>query len=66
MSNRCIKGGMVMDEDIIMAMIGNLTQEVADIKSVVDSIDSNVSPVYFMDTQLNRIIELLEEIANKE
>ncbi|MGN9164950.1 hypothetical protein ACTNDY_06635 [Tissierellaceae bacterium HCP3S3_D8] len=54
-----------MDEDILMAMLGNITQELSDLKTDVNSIGSNVSCVYHMDDQLNRIIELLEQIANK-
>ena len=62
MSNKILKGGIYMDSDILMAMLGNITQELSNIKSELGSIDSNVSDNYYTNHKLDKIIELLEKL----
>lgn len=64
------KGEMNMDEDILMAMLGNITQELEGINSEVSSIklwmpnETDVSTTD-IEIKLDRIIQLLEEILEK-
>lgn len=59
-----------MDEDILMAMLGNITQELEGINSEVSSIklwmpnETDVSTTD-IEIKLDRIIQLLEEILEK-
>lgn len=54
-----------MDSDILMAMLGNISQEITNIKDEVSSIKNNTHDVYDLNNKLDRIIELLEKIAAK-
>lgn len=57
-----------MDEDILFAMLGNITQKLSDIKSDVGSIRLSIPDEdenTYIESKLDRIIELLEEIASK-
>lgn len=58
-----------MDPDIIMAMLGNITQEIEGVKSEVSSIrlwmPDEVSTTD-IEMKLDRVIELLEELVDKQ
>lgn len=54
-----------MDEDILMAMLGNITQEITNVKDEVNSLWTYVSDIPKTNEKLDKIIELLERIADK-
>lgn len=54
-----------MDPDILMGMLGNISQEMSQIKLDIDRIETNTTDVYELNDKLNKIIELLEIIADK-
>lgn len=58
-------GGEKMDKDILMAMLEDIKQEVSSVQSEVNSVYSYVSDITETNEKLDKIIELLEQIANK-
>lgn len=54
-----------MDEDILMAMLGDIKQEVSSVQSEVNSVYTYASDITETNEKLDKIIELLERISDK-
>lgn len=54
-----------IDEDILMSMLEGIKQEIINVKDEVNSLWSYVTDITETNSKLDRIIELLEQIAEK-
>lgn len=57
-----------MDEDILMAMLSNITQEITEVKDEVSGLTSWIpgeTSTFEIEIKLDRIIQLLEQLVNK-